>query len=176
MMPLLLFLLALPQGLEEVARTGSIMVDGDVAARIQTARSAASMAKPDPRDKWADADNYDVDAAAYVATKKTLMRLARLCPVTCDVNLWLPSPRGAGRVQIVIRNVNEMSQFWTWGALDQETPAEMKQVLASGARLMVTKRPGMVSALAPVRNSLGDIVGLIEVVAREGSAPQENVF
>lgn len=45
MTPLLLFLLALPSGLEEVARTGSIMVDGDVAARIQTARSAASMAE-----------------------------------------------------------------------------------------------------------------------------------
>lgn len=42
-----------------------------------------------------------------------------------------------------------------------------------GARKTVTKRPGMVSALAPVRNSLGEIVGLIEVVAREGSAPQE---
>ena len=60
-----------------------------------------------------------------------------------------------------------MSQFWTWGALHQEMPAEMKRVLETGERVTVNRRPGMTSVLAPVYDSLGDIVGLVEVVSAE---------
>ncbi len=49
------------------------------------------------------------------------------------------------RVQVLIRNVHEMSQFWPWGALNQEMPAEMKQVLETGKRVTVRRRPGMMS-------------------------------
>jgi hypothetical protein len=54
-------------------------------------------------------------------------------------------------------------------------PAEMKRVLATGERLTVRKRPGMISVLAPVYDSLGDIAGLIEVVSRSHADPRENV-
>lgn len=161
--------------LDGVARVASAMVDGDVATRIQTPRSSASMLRTDNRDPWAASDNYDVDHAAYIATKKTLMRLASLCSSACDVNLWLPLPTNPPRIQVVIRNVHEMSQFWTWGALHQEMPAEMRRVLDSGERVTVARRPGMVSVLAPVRGSLGDIVGLVEVVGQTKADPQENV-
>ena len=120
--------------LAEVARVATVMVDGDVCKRIQTPRSQRFMSKKDARDPWIDGDNFDVDQAAFTQTKKTLMRLARLCPETCDVNLWMPvqSQADAPQIQILIRNVHEMSQFWTWGALRQEMPAEMKHVLETG--------------------------------------------
>ncbi len=162
--------------LDAVAKVASVMVDGDVAHRIQTPRSAAALLEKNPRDPWAAADNYDVDHAAYTASKKTLIRLSRLCPSTCDVNLWMPVPASPRRIQIVIRNVNEMSQFWTWGVLHQEVPAEMARVLDTGARVTVSRRQGMISVLAPVRDSLGDIVGLVEVVSRAKPDPQENVL
>ena len=161
--------------LDEVARVASVMMDGDLARRIQTPRSVESMLKVDKRDPWAAADNYDVDHQAYTAAKKTLIRLSRLCPVACDVNLWMPVPANPPRIQIVIRNVNEMSQFWRWGALHQEMPPEMRKVLDSGERVTVTQRAGMVSVLAPVRDSLGDVVGLVEVVGQRRVDPQENV-
>lgn len=161
--------------LDSVARVATVMVDGDLARRIQTPRSVASMLKTDDRDRWAASDNYDVDHPAFIATKKTLMRLARLCPSACDVNLWMPVPTKPTRIHIVIRNVYEMSQFWTWGALHQEMPVEMRRVIDSGDRLTVTRRPGMVSVLAPVRDSLGDTVGLVEVVGQMKPDPQENV-
>lgn len=172
---LFLILAAAPTPLESVARIASIMVDGDIARRIQTPRSVASMLDTTNRDKWAGSDNYDVDHPAFIATKKTLIRLARLCPSACDVNLWMPVPTKPDRIQIVIRNVHEMSQFWTWGALTQDMPAEMRKVLQSGESVTVTRRPGMVSVLAPVRDSLGDIVGLVEVVAQAKPDLQENV-
>jgi hypothetical protein len=39
----------------------------------------------------------------------------------------------------------------------------------------VTDRPGWISVLAPVYNSLGDIVGLVEAVSRTELDPHENV-
>ena len=108
-------------------------------------------------------------------TKKTLMRLSRLAKNPCDVNLWMPVETTPRRIQILIRNVNEMSQFWTWGALHQEMFPEMEKVLRTGERVAVRKRAGMASVVAPVYDSLGDIVGLVEVVGRLASDSHENV-
>ena len=49
------------------------------AAAFETPRSREFMMKKDPRDPWGAADNFDVNDDAFIATKKTLMRLARLC-------------------------------------------------------------------------------------------------
>lgn len=161
--------------LEDVAAIATVMVDGDLARRIETPRSAESAVRKDPKDPWAASDNYDVDHATFNAMKKTLMRLARLCPAACDVNLWMPMRGVPGKVQVVIRNVNEMSQFWPWGALNQPMPPEMKEVLDTGKPATVKKRPGMISVLAPIYDSLGDVAGLVEVVSMARPDPQENV-
>jgi hypothetical protein len=161
--------------LDNVARAAEAMVDGDLAKRIETPRSAKMLLEKDPRDPWKASDNFDVNDAAFIQEKKTLIRLARLCPDACDLNLWMPVKSDPSRVQVLIRNVNEMSQFWNWGDLHQPLPPEMKQVLESGKRQAVRKRPGMISVLAPVRDSLGDVVGLVEVVSRDRQDPRENV-
>jgi len=163
------------QALNRVAQVATVMVDGDVCRRIQTPRSEGLLTRVDPRDPWAAADNYDVNHAEFIQVKKTLIRLSHLCPEACDVNLWMPVAAAPDRVQIMIRNVYEMSQFWNWGALHQPMPAEMKKVLDTGQRVTVRRRPGMVSVLAPVYDSLGDIIGLVEVVSQAGRNPRENV-
>jgi hypothetical protein len=165
----------LGRDLVRVARVASVMVDGDTCRRIQTKRSQEYMLREDPRDKWAASDNYDVQHEPFIQTKKTLMRLARLCLQPCDVNLWMPVAGEASQVQIVIRTTNEMSQFWRWGALSQEMPPEMRAVFTKGERVSVTVRPGMLSLLAPVSDSLGDIVGLVEVVSQAQPDPRDNV-
>ena len=161
--------------LEEVARIATVMIDGDACRRIQTPRSREFQLKQDKRDPWVGADNYDVDHQAFIQTKKTLIRLSRLAAQPCDVSLWMPVESQPSRVQIMVRNVNEMSQFWTWGAMHQPMFSEMKQVLETGQRVRVAKRPGKLSVLAPVYNSLGDIVGLVEVAGRAEPATHENV-
>jgi hypothetical protein len=161
--------------LNEVARVASVMVDGDVCRRIMTERAIGYLSRIDPRDRWAASDNFDVHHEAYIETKKTLIRLSRLVPYACDVNLWMPLPGEPGKIQVLIRNVNEWSQFWTWGMLTQETPAVMRQVLQTGRGETVMQKPGMVSVLAPVFDSLGDTVGLVEVVAFEPDAAPPQV-
>ena len=161
--------------LDQVARAATAMLDGDLCLHIQTPRSALFLLENDPRDPFKAGDNFDVDDAAFIATKKSLMRLAHLCPQACDVNLWMPVPSNPPRIQILIRNVHEMSQFWKWGDLHQEIRPEMKQVLDTGRRVTVRRRPGMTSVLAPVYDSLGEVVGLAEVVSQNVPDPRENV-
>jgi hypothetical protein len=161
--------------LDEVARTASVMVDGDVCQQIMTKRALSFMFAANPKDPWAASDNFDVNDEPYIQTKKTLIRLSRLVAYPCDVNLWMPFADRPGKIQVLIRNVNEWSQFWTWGVLVQDLPAEMKRVLETGKQETVMRKPGMISVLAPVRNSLGDIVALVEVVALEPGATPPDV-
>jgi hypothetical protein len=165
----------LQRDLDGIARVATVVIDGDICQRILTERARQHMLHPDPRDPWSDADNYDVDDQAFITTKKTLIRLAQLVDYPVDVNLWMPIEGLPGRIHIVIRNRYEMSQFWTWGNLTQETPQPMTSVLEKGVRVPVRGKSGYVSVLAPVRNSLGDITALVEVVSRTEFDPRENV-
>ena len=165
----------LSRDLDEVARVASVMVDGDLCQRIMTDRASARLTVVDPKNRWAASDDFEVNYEAYTQTKKLLIRLSRLVPYPCDVNLWMPLEESPGKIQILIRNANEMSQFWTWGALFQDMPVAMREVLESGQRRTVAEKSGMVSVLAPVSNSLGDIVGLVEVVSRVSIDAHENV-
>jgi hypothetical protein len=161
--------------LEAVARVATIMVDGDVCQRIMTERALKKLFVIDPEDQWAGSDNFDVNAEPFIQTKKTLMRLAKLRPYPIDCNLWMLFKENPQRIQILIRNQYEMSQFWTWGVLYQEIPTEMAEVLSSGKPKTVIGKNDLLSVLTPVYNSLGDIVGLVEVVGRVRMNWQENV-
>jgi len=52
---------------------------------------------------------------------------------------------------------------------------QMETVLKTGQRVTVTNKPGWISVLAPVYNSLGDVVGLIETVSQAKMDAHENV-
>jgi len=81
--------------------------------RIVTPRARDYMFNSDPKDRWLAGDNYDVNNQVFIDVKKTLIRLSRLAPFACDVNLWMPIASHPDKIRIVIRNVNEISQLWT---------------------------------------------------------------
>jgi hypothetical protein len=160
---------------DRVAKAAVTMVEGDVCLRIQTRRSLALPQKNDRRDPWIASDNFYVDHAAFIQTKKTLTGLARLCPEACDANLWMPVEASTPRIPILLRNVYEKRSSWPWGDLHQAMPDEIKRAPASGERGMFRGRKGLISALAPVCNSLDNIVALVEVVGQGQRDLQENV-
>jgi hypothetical protein len=161
--------------LDNVGRVGSAMVDGDTCQKIITPKAKEYMFKEDPHNRFLAGDNYDVDDVSFNITKKTLIRLSHLTSFPSDVNLWMPIDGHPGKIQMVIRNKNEMSLFWRWGDLYQDMAPPMATVLKTGQRVTVMDRPGWISVLAPVYNSLGDIVGLIEAVSRATMDAHENV-
>jgi len=166
---------AMQKELEDVARVGSVMVDGDVCQKIVTEQAKGFLFATDSRDRFLAGDNYDVDDVAFNTVKKTLTRLSHLASFPADVNLWMPIEGHPGKIQLVIRNRNEMSQFWNWGELYGDMVPQMETVLKTGQRVTVKNKPGWISVLAPVYNSLGDVVGLIETVSQIKVDEHENV-
>jgi hypothetical protein len=163
------------KALDDAARVASVIVDGDLCRRIVTPRAWRYMFESNPKDRWLYSDNYDVNDEAFNAVKKTLARISRLVPFPADANLWMPAPGRPDKIHVTIRNARELSQFWPWGALFQDMPAPMKTVLDTGRRVTVTEKPGWVSVLAPVQDSLGEIAGLVEVAAQRSPDAHANV-
>ena len=159
--------------LDHIARVAAVMLDGDACRRIVTPRALEYMFKIDPHDRFLAGDNYDVNDAEFNAVKKTLIRLSRLAPFACDVNLWMPIPGHPDKIQLVIRNTYELSQFWVFGAIYQDLFPPMKTVLETGQRVAVKQTPGMISVLAPIYDSLGSVAGLVEVVAHSSPSAYE---
>jgi hypothetical protein len=166
----MLLALALAAGaeveLERLARVATAVVDGDECEKIMTPRALQKMFRADPRDRWAGHDNFDVNDAPFLAVKKLLRRVATLASFPVDCNLWMSFRERPDLVQVLIRQVNEISAFWRFGDLYQPMPPEMKEVLASGKPKTVRQR-GVVSVLTPGYNSGGDVVALVEVAARD---------
>lgn len=185
MKPVLILLLAaagawaqpdrLARELDDAARVASVMVDGDLCRQVVTARAMDYLFRTDPRDRYLAGDNYEVNHEVFNSVKKTLIRISRLVSFPADANLWMPIAGHPDKIRVVIRNANELSQFWPWGALYQDMIPEMKTVLDTGRRTTVTRKPGWISVLAPVSDSLGDVVAVVEVAARQRPDAQENV-
>jgi hypothetical protein len=161
--------------LDDAARVATVMVDGDACRKIVTARAMDYLLRNDPKDRFLAGDNYEVNHDAFDSVKKTLIRVSRLVSFPADANLWMPIPGHSDKIRVVIRNGNELSQFWPWGALYQNMIPEMKTVLDTGRRITVAQKPGWVSVLAPVSDSLGDIVAVVEVASQRQLDPQGNV-
>ena len=157
--------------LERLGRVATAVVDGDECEKIMTRRALQKMFQTDPRDRFAGHDNFDVNDAPFIAVKKLLRRIATLAPFPVDCNLWMSFRQRPDLVQILIRQVNEISQFWRWGDLYQPMPPQMKEVFATAKPITVAQRGDHVSVLAPVLNSLGDVVAIVEVAARRAPAP-----
>ena len=161
--------------LQQLARVATAVVDGDECEKIMTSRALEKMFRTDSRDRWAGHDNFDVNAAPYIAVKKLLRRVATLASLPVDCNLWMSFRERPELVQILIRQVNEISQFWRWGDLYQPMPPEMKEVLQTGKPKTVALHGDYVSVLTPVFNSLGETVAIVEVATRLARDERGNV-
>lgn len=164
-----LMLLALAVGveadLERLAQVATAVVDGDECEKIMTPRALEKMFRTDPRDRWAGHDNFDVNDKPYIAVKKLLRRVATVAPFPVDCNLWMSFRERPDLVQVLIRQVNEISGFWKWGDLYQPMPPEMREVLETG-KAKTVRQGGVMAVLTPVYNSLGDVVAVVEVATR----------
>ncbi len=143
------------------------MFDGELCRQIVTERSWKWMRDFDPNDRWSSMDNWDLEHAPFIAAKKTLLRLERLAPpgVRVQCLLWVPVPTLPGKATVVIWNGGP-SRWWTWGAIQRGLTPEMKAALKTGE--LVNLPPGdtdVTTVLAPVRDSLKEVAGFIEVSA-----------
>jgi len=153
----------------ETARVASVMLDGDEAGRIipeETHRYLAGIGTGAGVPYC-----QKLDHGAFVRTKKVLGRLARLVDFPCSTALWVPLEGLDGHVTLAVQN-GGLKRFWTFGQSKRETPPEMADCMRSGRviELPVGESGELLTVLAPVRDSLGDVVAVAELTARNPAA------
>ncbi|OGJ88913.1 MAG: hypothetical protein A2350_01240 [Candidatus Raymondbacteria bacterium RifOxyB12_full_50_8] len=156
------------KALQELARIASVIVDGELANSIITDQACNHMANPDLEYIHLSADYYDVEFGAFVQMKKTLLRLQRLVDFPCCASLWVRVRGADNLITMAVQNGN-LNRYWQHGEERRNPEGEMAECLASG-RIIVAP-PGhptrTITVLTPVFDSLGDVVGIVELSSPE---------
>jgi hypothetical protein len=160
------------EAVREIARVAAGVFDGEECGTLLTPRAMEHLAAGAvPGNRFAVGDNIDYDAERFEAAKKLLLRLQRLAPEGLAVQciLWAPVPGADGKVVQEIFNGGPSRWPLSTDAVDLDEP--MRQVMESGEPIeLPPTEHGVCTVLAPVRNSLQDVTGFIEV---SGAVPTE---
>ena len=152
--------------LTQVARVAEVMIDGEVAGRIITDRAAHYIANPDPKHRFLAGDYYDVDHASFLLMKKTLLRLEKLASFPCNATLWVRVKGAEGLITAAAQN-GQLHRYYQFGESGRKPEGELAVCLSTG-RVIAVPIDGSadyLTVLAPVRDSLGDVVGCVELTA-----------
>jgi hypothetical protein len=156
------------EALIDASRVASVMVDGDEAQRIITARAMHYLAHPDPDYRFMVGDYYDVDHAAFLRMKKTLLRLERLLDFPCSTALWVRvEVAGLERhVTLAVQN-GSVHRYYRFGQEKIALAGEMARCMENGQTIVVPleDQDHVLTVLSPVFDSLGDVVGVVELSA-----------
>ncbi len=167
---------AIIDALTGIARVATALIDGDEARRIITDRAYWYAADPFPQHIYLAGDYMDFDCARFDRMKKFLIRLGTLAPVRCDAGLWL-LVKGAGHLVTVACHNGELHRWYRFGENSRAPEPEMLACLQGGAAIAArpTATIPFVTVLAPVRDSLGDAVGFVELTAADPAVPVEKL-
>lgn len=159
------------KALKEAARVASVMVDGDEARRIIAERALHYIANPDPAHRFLSGDYYDVDHAAFLRMKKMLLRLERLLPFQCGTSLWVLIEALPGHATVAVQN-GSLHRYWKWAEEKRPLEPEMSECVRTGGIVVAPAgHPSRtLTVLAPVRDSLDDVVGFVEFTSRNPSS------
>ena len=161
--------------LAELTRLGEIaagILDGEEVKRIITERAMHYIANPKPEHKYLGGDYFDVDHELFGRTKRLLIRIARLSDAQVSTSAWVPVP-GQDKVTVAVHN-GVRHRYYDFGQEAADTPREMQEVFGTGEVVAVGPEGdrAVATVLAPVRDSLGEVVAVIELTAPlEGQAP-----
>jgi len=152
------------KAMEEVARVAATMVDGEEAKRIVVDRAFQHMANPNTQHRFMAGDYFDVDAATFLRMKKTLQRLALLLDFPCGTSLWVPVKGQPDHVTVAVHN-GTLHRYWTFGQLKCKADGDLAECLRAGkiAAVPLKDDDKWLTVLAPVRDSLGDVAGVVEI-------------
>jgi hypothetical protein len=154
-----------------VAEIAAGILDGEEVKRIVSEQAMHYIANPDPNFIYLSGDYFDVDQELFLRNKKLLLRLERLGKVTMNGALWVPVP-GQEAVTLALHN-GPYHRYYNFGMERLASPPEMKEVLEAGKVVSVSPSgdKNLATVLAPVRDSLGDVVGVVELTAPLDAPP-----
>jgi len=171
-------LAAVRRELAEVARVGQMFIDGDLIAEAYHPHSKTFMC----------GDDMDFNPAAFLPLKMTMLRLERLSRVPCATTLWRRRPDMPDRGEALVlgsfgsphagdkpanRGYQPKPMFpelagaflkgrTTWKTTRSPGARNMAE-RGMGARILGLGGPAFLEVFVPVRDSMGEITGVLEV-------------
>lgn len=151
--------------LMRVAEIASGLLDGEDVKQIITEQAIGHVSRPDPEFRFLSADYYDVNHGPFLRVKKLLMRIERLAGVPVNGAVWVRVPE-SDDVTVALHN-GPHHRFYRFGTLQMAMPEALREVFANAKRVWLpADRDGhLVTVLAPIRDSLQDVVGVVELTA-----------
>ena len=158
---------AMLAALRETARVAGTLVDGDEARRIIVDRAYYYLANPDPRHRFLAGDYLDFDSERFLRMKKFLLRLEKLLDFPASASLWVRVKGLEDHVTVACHNGN-IHRYYRFGEALRPLEGDMARCLETGeiTTVPLEENGGMLTVLAPVRDSLDRAVGLVELSAR----------
>jgi len=161
------------ESLAALARIAEAMLDGEDAKRILTDDAMAYLDKPHPRYRHLPGDHYDVDHGRFLRVKKLLLRLATLVDFDLNASVLVPISE-LDQVTVALHTGTTFRYCAQFGQLSAELPAVVADVFKDGVIRGVPPDDAspLATALAPVRDSLGDVVAVVELSACPPASPE----
>jgi len=158
--------------LRDIARVAAVMFDGEMCHDIYSEHGMAWLGRDaPPQDRYAITDNIDFNAPVFEAAKKVLLRLQRLAPAgvkELQCFLWVPVAGRGGAMAAAVYN-GGASRWWQPSMTWLEAPEPLRRAMETGEPVELgDDGSGVATILAPVRDSLKEVAGLIEVSAVVG--------
>lgn len=155
--------------LVRLAEIASVLLDGEEVARIITDDAMHYVVHPRPEHPFLAGDHYDVDHDLFLRTKKLLLRIARLSKLDVGMTVLVPVPE-ISSLTVALHNGTHFRYYREFGQLSLPATPQLSEVLDSGQIVSIGPDDSLplATAIGPIRDSLGDVVGVIEMTATVG--------
>lgn len=145
----------------ELARVAMAIVDGDAVRDCLRPASRIEIS----------GDDYEYDADQCNALRRGLLRVERMSDLDVQTGVWRLRPDKPGMADLLLAGMGYPRQFSGWDRYLIPIPAAMQQAFDGQPGTGFSDDGRYCSVLAPVRDSLDDTVGVLELcVALDGEA------
>ena len=147
-----------------LAEVTEAILDGEEVKNIITEKALHYVINPHPDHPYLAGDHYDVDHELFLRNKKLLLRVARMSQRDIGATIFVPVAE-TKFMTVALHNGTCFRYYKTFGQ-ERSIPAdEVKQVFETGeiGTVFPDESAAMYTTLAPVRDSLGDVVAVVEL-------------
>ena len=137
----------------ELARVAMAIVDGD---------AARDCLRPTSRIEISP-DDYEYDAGHCNALRRGLLRVERLSDLDVQTGVWRLRPDKPGMADLLLAGMGYPRQFSGWDKYLIPIPPAMQQALNGEPGTVFSEDGRYGSVFVPLRDSLDDIVGVLEL-------------
>jgi len=147
----------------ELARVAMAVVDGDAA---RDCLRPASRVEVSP-------DDYEYDVDACNTLRRGLLRIERLSDLDVQTGVWRLRPDKLGMADLMLAGMGYPRQFSGWDTYLIPIPTPMHQAFEGRPGVGIGSDGRYCSVFVPLRDSLDDIVAVLELCAAVVEEPQQ---